>query len=103
MVFYESPLRLVRMLQEMMLHFGEERLCCVSRELTKIYEENQRGTLRAVCDHFREKGVKGEIVVIVEGALGRGRRPVEADEAMVGGVDETEDEVEDIADEEAAG
>ena len=103
MVFYESPLRLIRMLQEMMLHFGEERLCCVSRELTKIYEENQRGTLRAVCDHFREKGVKGEIVVIVEGAPARSRRPAEA---MAGEVDETADEaedMEDIADEEAAG
>jgi 16S rRNA (cytidine1402-2'-O)-methyltransferase len=100
MIFYESPLRLVRMLQEMILHFGQERLCCVSRELTKIYEENQRGTLRAVCDHFREKGVKGEIVVIVEGVPARGRR---AEEAMVGGIDEPEDEADDIADEEAAG
>ena len=42
-------------------------MCCVSRELTKIYEENQRGTLRQVCDVFREKGVKGEIVIVVEG------------------------------------
>ena len=90
------------MLQEMMLHFGEERLCCVSRELTKIYEENQRGTLRVVCDHFREKGVKGEIVVIVEGAPARNRRTVEASQAMAGEIDETADEAEDIADEEAA-
>jgi 16S rRNA (cytidine1402-2'-O)-methyltransferase len=78
----------------------------VSRELTKIYEENQRGTLRAVCDHFREKGVKGEIVVIVEGAPARGRRPAEASQAMAEEADETADDVEDmedIADEETAG
>jgi len=96
MVFYESPLRLVRMLQELMVHFGEERLCCVSRELTKIYEENQRGTLRVVCDHFKGKGVKGEIVVIVEGVPARGRRVAEeasADEIEVRGDEVPEDEM----------
>ena len=77
MVFYESPLRLVRTLTEMMQYFGEERPCCVSRELSKLYEENQRGSLRAVCDYFREKGVKGEIVLIVEGVEVRGRRQAE--------------------------
>ena len=77
MVFYESPLRLVRTLTEMIQYFGEERLCCVSRELSKLYEENQRGSLRAVCDYFREKGVKGEIVLIVEGVEVRGRRQAE--------------------------
>jgi 16S rRNA (cytidine1402-2'-O)-methyltransferase len=82
MVFYESPLRLVRTLTEMMEHFGEERACCVSRELTKLYEENQRGSLRAVCAHFREKGVKGEVVLVVEGAPGRGRQSEEGDTEM---------------------
>jgi 16S rRNA (cytidine1402-2'-O)-methyltransferase len=67
LVFYESPMRLVKTLEELALYFGAERMCCVSRELTKIYEENQRGTLRQVCDLFREKGVKGEIVIVVEG------------------------------------
>ncbi len=81
MVFYESPLRLVRTLTEMMPYFGEERSCCVSRELTKLYEENQRGSLRAVCDYFREKGVKGEVVLVVEGVATRGRRQ-EEEEAM---------------------
>ena len=80
MVFYESPLRLVRTLTEMMDHFGEERNCCVSRELTKLYEENQRGPLRAVCGYFREKGVKGEVVLVVEGAPARGRQRVEETE-----------------------
>ncbi|MDP4130916.1 MAG: 16S rRNA (cytidine(1402)-2'-O)-methyltransferase [Bacteroidota bacterium] len=67
MVFYESPLRLVRTLQEFILYFGADRKCSVSRELTKLYEENIRGTLREVADHFIEKGVKGEIVLVVEG------------------------------------
>ena len=71
MVFYESPMRLVRTMTEMMEHFGEGRNCCVSRELTKVFEENRRGSLREVCDHFREKGVKGEIVLVVEGAPAR--------------------------------
>jgi 16S rRNA (cytidine1402-2'-O)-methyltransferase len=73
MVFYESPLRLVRTLMEMMEHFGEERPCCVSRELTKLYEENRRGSLKLVCEYFKEKGVKGEVVIVVEGASGRGK------------------------------
>jgi len=68
MVFYESPMRLVKTLEEFILYFGEARACCVSRELTKLYEENQRGSLREVCEHFRLKGVKGEIVIVVEGA-----------------------------------
>jgi len=65
MIFYESPLRLVKTLEEFITYFGEDRNCCVSRELTKLFEENKRGTLREVCDHFREKTVKGEIVIIV--------------------------------------
>jgi 16S rRNA (cytidine1402-2'-O)-methyltransferase len=77
MVFYESPLRLVKTMTEMMLHFGEERNCCVSRELTKVFEENRRGSLRAVCEYFQAKGVKGEVVLVVEGAPAR--RKVEED------------------------
>ena len=68
LIFYESPMRLVKTLEDFIQYFGAERQCCVSRELTKIYEENQRGTLREVCAHFTEKGVKGEIVLVVEGA-----------------------------------
>lgn len=66
-VFYESPMRLVKTLQECIQYFGEERQCCVSRELTKMFEENKRGTLREVSDYFAAKSVKGEIVVVVEG------------------------------------
>jgi len=66
-VFYESPMRLVKTLAECINWFGEGRRCCVSRELTKKFEENARGTLREVHDHFEAKGVKGEIVVVVQG------------------------------------
>lgn len=67
MVFYESPMRLVKTLEDFITYFGEDRPCCVSRELTKMFEENMRGSLRVVCDHFKAKGVKGEIVVVVQG------------------------------------
>ena len=66
-VFYESPMRLVKTLHQLMGYFGEDRLCCVSRELTKKFEENRRGTLREVHDYFEAKGVKGEIVVVLNG------------------------------------
>ncbi len=67
MVFYESPMRLVKTLLEFITYFGEDRACSVSRELTKIFEENKRGTLREVSDHFAAKSVKGEIVIVVAG------------------------------------
>lgn len=67
MVFYESPMRLVKTLEEFSDYFGSERQCCVSRELTKLFEENKRGSLHEVCDYFREKNVKGEIVIVLQG------------------------------------
>ena len=67
MVFYESPMRLPRTLKDFIEYFGAERQCCVSRELTKMFEENKRGTLREVYEHFNSKTVKGEIVIVVEG------------------------------------
>jgi 16S rRNA (cytidine1402-2'-O)-methyltransferase len=67
MVFYESPMRLVKTLHEFIEYFGAERQCCVSRELTKMFEENKRGSLHEVCKHFGEKNVKGEIVIVVQG------------------------------------
>ncbi|MBK9485482.1 MAG: 16S rRNA (cytidine(1402)-2'-O)-methyltransferase [Chitinophagaceae bacterium] len=67
MVFYESPMRLLKTLNEFIQYFGAERHCCVSRELTKKFEENARGTLQEVHDHFNTKTVKGEIVIVVEG------------------------------------
>lgn len=67
LIFYESPMRLVKTLMEFMQYFGAERKCCVSRELTKMFEENARGTLQEVHNHFNQKTVKGEIVIVVEG------------------------------------
>ena len=67
MIFYESPMRLVKTLEELSGYFGADRLCCVCRELTKIYEENRRGTLSEVAAYYSEKTVKGEIVIVVAG------------------------------------
>jgi 16S rRNA (cytidine1402-2'-O)-methyltransferase len=67
MVFYESPMRLVKTLKDFIEYFGAERQSCVSRELTKVFEENKRGTLQEAYDYFNEKNVKGEIVIVVEG------------------------------------
>ena len=67
MVFYESPMRLPRTLKDFIEYFGAERQCCVSRELTKMFEENKRGTLEEVYQYFNSKTVKGEIVIIVDG------------------------------------
>ena len=67
---YESPVRLVRTLSELIGYLGPDRPCSVSRELTKLYEENRRGTLQEVHDYFSEKTVKGEIVIIIAGTEG---------------------------------
>jgi 16S rRNA (cytidine1402-2'-O)-methyltransferase len=67
MIFYESPLRLVRTLEEFIDYFGETRLCSVSRELSKMFEETRRGTLREVAEYFQAKPVKGEIVIVIGG------------------------------------
>ncbi|MEO8961955.1 MAG: 16S rRNA (cytidine(1402)-2'-O)-methyltransferase [Ginsengibacter sp.] len=65
MVFYESPMRLIKTLKDFIEYFGADRQCCVSRELTKIFEENKRGSLQEVHDYFNLKTVKGEIVIVV--------------------------------------
>ena len=67
MVFYESPMRLLKTLNDFIQYFGADRQCCVSRELTKKFEENARGTLLELHDHFNAKTVKGEIVIVVNG------------------------------------
>jgi 16S rRNA (cytidine1402-2'-O)-methyltransferase len=66
-IIYESPMRLVKSLEEFAVYFGAGRMCCVSRELTKLFEENKRGTLQDVAAHFKAKTVKGEIVIIIQG------------------------------------
>ena len=67
LIFYESPMRLLKTLKEFTEYFGKERQCCVSRELTKVFEENKRGTLEEVMNYFAAKTVKGEIVIVVDG------------------------------------
>lgn len=64
-VFYESPHRLVKTLQQFIEFFGADRKISVSRELTKIYEETKRGTIKEVLEYFQSKTVKGEIVIVL--------------------------------------
>ena len=66
-VFYESPHRLLKTLSQLIEFFGAERKVSVSRELTKMHEENVRGSLQEVYDHFNSKPIKGEIVIVVAG------------------------------------
>lgn len=68
MVLYESPFRLVKLLEELKIYLGPHRQCSVSRELSKIYEETKRGTFDELIQIFSVKPVKGEIVVVVQGA-----------------------------------
>ncbi|MDQ3112062.1 MAG: 16S rRNA (cytidine(1402)-2'-O)-methyltransferase [Bacteroidota bacterium] len=67
MVFYESPHRVIKALEEFKEHFGAERKVSVSRELTKMFEETFRGTVEETLAHFSAKTVKGEIVIVLEG------------------------------------
>ena len=67
MVFYESPFRLVKTLEQLAEVLGSDRRAAVCREITKLHEETQRGTLAELSQHYTEKGVKGEIVIIVAG------------------------------------
>ena len=67
MIFYESPYRLVKALGQFAEYFGPDRNVSVSRELSKLFEENFRGTVAEVLAHFQSKTVKGEIVIVLEG------------------------------------
>ena len=67
MIFYESPFRAIKTLENFAEYFGPERLCCVSRELTTMFEENKRGTLQEVADYFKTHTLKGEVVIVVAG------------------------------------
>ncbi len=67
MIFYESPYRLLKTLEQFKEAYGEERRVSVSREITKIYEETITGTLPEVIAHYSEKTIKGEIVLVLEG------------------------------------
>ncbi|MDQ7916675.1 16S rRNA (cytidine(1402)-2'-O)-methyltransferase [Mesonia sp. MT50] len=67
MIFYESPHKLLKTLQHLIDYFGEERQASVSREISKLHEETQRGSLHEVLDYYTQKPPKGEIVLIVDG------------------------------------
>lgn len=67
MIFYESPHRLVKTLTQFQEYFGSDRQASVSRELTKMFEETINGTLEEVLNHFEQKAVKGEIVIVIAG------------------------------------
>jgi len=67
MIFYESPHRIVKTLSQFMEYFGDERIVSVSREISKMFEETKRGSMKYVKEYFEEKKPKGEFVIIVEG------------------------------------
>ena len=67
MVFYESPRRLVKTLEQFAQYFGEDRPCCVSREISKKFEEHRRGSIAEVLAHFKQTEPKGEIVITLGG------------------------------------
>lgn len=66
-ILYESPYRLKKTLRQLSENFEPERKASVSRELTKIHEETVRGTLSELYNHFKEKTIKGEIVIVIQG------------------------------------
>ena len=66
-VLYESPHRILKTLDSLIKYFSPDRKASISRELTKIYEETQRGTLSELFSYFSEKKVKGEFVIVVDG------------------------------------
>ncbi len=68
MIFYESPHRILKTIEEFMLVFGEERQASLSREISKVYEETVRGTLTELKQHFEQNPIKGEFVFCVAGA-----------------------------------
>lgn len=74
LVFYESPHRLIKTLEEFVYCFGAERNACVCREISKLFEETQRGTLAEILDYYKSKTIKGEIVIVIEGNSKRNER-----------------------------
>ena len=67
MIFYESPHRLLKALEQFIALFGEERQASISRELTKVFEETVRGTLKELHSYFSVKNIKGEFVIVIKG------------------------------------
>lgn len=69
MIFYESPYKLLKTLSNFIDYFGEDREVAVSRELTKLFEETIRGTVKEVLEYYTNKPPKGEIVIVVKGKV----------------------------------
>lgn len=67
MIFYESPFRLLKTLENFVEYFGADRPASVSREITKMYEETVRGTLSEIIANFASRSIKGELVIVVQG------------------------------------
>ena len=67
MIFYESPYRVAKTLENFVTYFGAERMCCVSRELSKMFEENKRGTVAELAAFYKTNTIKGEVVIVVAG------------------------------------
>lgn len=80
MIFYESPYRLVKTLTQFAELFGVDREAAVSRELTKKFEENVRGTLQELIDHFAAGEVKGEIVIVLSGKPRKSKHEADSDD-----------------------
>lgn len=75
MVFYESPYRLLKTLQQFAEHFGSDRQVSVAREISKVHEEHVRGTLEEVVRHFTETAPRGEIVIVLAGKNNKDNKP----------------------------
>lgn len=71
MIFYESPFRLVKSLNQFATFWGEDKKACVCRELSKMFEEVKRGTLKELEEYYTQHPPKGEIVIVVEGNIGK--------------------------------
>lgn len=74
-ILYESPVRLLKTLKDLITYFGASRPASVSRELSKLFEENARGSLQELYDHFSNKSIKGEIVIIIQGKTTKSKEP----------------------------
>lgn len=75
MIFYESPYRVLKTLEQFVEYFGEDRRVSACREISKIHEESVRGTLAEVIAHFNETEPRGEFVIVVAGKNIKERKP----------------------------
>ena len=66
-IIYESPHRIVKTLNDILMFFGNDRMMSISREMTKIYEETSRGSIKYALDHFKRELPKGEFVLCISG------------------------------------